>query len=175
MCFNKNVNPSTVNDYHWSFTIILLLTIKYLDLFTWLINYTNKSQCNLILKIDGKMSKEKYWFFYDSHIGLKYKLLFQIGLNVFEKIFFFTCFEWNTFELILFLFDVMFHFVAKLSWKLIMISEFIDSFLIIIEFLVFLLYFIKGDTNNVNHITEDSCSKELNEHNKNNLNIILWC
>lgn len=76
MSFNKNVNPTAVNNNHRSFTIILLSTIKYLYLFTWFINDTDESESNFILKIDSKMSKKKYGFFYYSHIGLKDKLLF---------------------------------------------------------------------------------------------------
>lgn len=59
MSFNKNIDPTTVNNYHGSFAIILL-AIKYLNLLTWFINDTNKFECDLILEINGKMSQEKY-------------------------------------------------------------------------------------------------------------------
>jgi len=58
MGFNKDIDPTTVNNYHGSFTVILLV-IKYLHLLTWLINDTNKFECDLILEIDSKMSEEK--------------------------------------------------------------------------------------------------------------------
>jgi len=59
MGFNKNIDPTTVNNYHGSFAIILL-SIKYLNLLTRLINDTNKFESDLILEINSKMSQEKY-------------------------------------------------------------------------------------------------------------------
>lgn len=172
MSLYENINPTTVNDYHWSITFLLLRIIN-LYLFTRFINDTNKFECNLILKVNCEVSQEKNWFFDDSHIRFKNKLLLKIRLNVIKKLLFFRCFEWNAFELVFFLFDVMFHFMAEFSGKLIMVSKFVNGLLIVVKFLIFLFYLIKSNSDNVDHVTKDCSSKELDEHDENDFNVIL--
>jgi hypothetical protein len=68
----------------------------------------------------------------------------------------------------------MLHFVTEFSGKLIMIPQLIDSLLIIIEILIFLFNLVYCNTNNVNHISKNGSSNQLNNHDKKNLNVISW-
>lgn len=61
------------------------------------------------------MGEKEYGLFDNSHIGFQNKFLFKIRLNILKKVFFFSGFKRDTLELILFLLDVMLHFVTKLS------------------------------------------------------------
>lgn len=155
MFFNKNVNRAAVNDDHGPVSV-QMLGIKGWDLFFGFVDDTNKFEGDLVLEIDTKMCEKEDRFFYDFHVGFEDKLFFEIGLNVVEEIFFFWSFERYTFKFIFLLFDVMFHFVAKLPWQLVVVSQFVNGLLVIVKFLVFLLDLIHRNTDNVNHVPENS-------------------
>ncbi len=172
MFFDENVDGSTVNNNHGLFSIGLL-RIEDGYFFIRFVDHTNKLECNLVLEIDTEMGEEEDGLFDDSHICFQDKLFLETGLNVLKKVFFFRGFEWNAFKLILFSFDVMFHFVTEFPWKLVMIPELIDGLLIIVKLFVFLLDLVDCNTYNVDHVTENGSSNKLNNHNDKNFNIIL--
>lgn len=171
MFFDENVNWSTVNNNHGPVSI-RLLRIKDWYFLIRFVDHTNELECDFILEIDTEMGKKEDGIFDDPHICLQYEFFLETGLNVLKEVFFFRGFEWNVFKLILFLFDVMFHFVAEFPWELVMVPELINGLLIIVKLFVFFLDLVDCDTDNVDHVTENGSSDKLNSHDDKNFNII---
>lgn len=121
------------------------------------------------------MGQKKDRFLDDAHVRLEDEFLLQIWLNVLKEILFFGGFQRNAFELVFLLLDVVFHLVAQLSWELVMIPEFVDGFLVVVELFIFFLDFINGDTDNVDHVPENGGSNQLNYHYEENFDVVLRC
>ena len=171
MFLDENVNRSTVNNNHGPVSI-RLLRIKDWYFLIRFVYHTNELECDFVLEIDTEMGKKEDGLFDDSHICLQDEFLLETWLNVLKKIFFFRGFERNAFKLILFLLDIMFHFVAEFPWKLVMVPELIYGLLIIVKLFVFFLDLVDCDTDNVDHVTENGSSNKLDNHDDKNFNII---
>lgn len=175
MLLNVDVDGTTVDDDHRSFALLLLLRIRNQDFLLRFVNDTYQLQSDFILEVHAKMGKKKYRLLDDAHVRFEDEFLLQIWLNVLEEILFFRGFQRNAFELVFLLLDVVLHLVAQLSRELVMIPQFVDSFLVIVELLIFFLDFVDCDTDNVDHVPKNGGSDQLDNHYEENFDVVLGC
>jgi len=110
------INFAWINDHQLFFPVDFKI-----NSLLWLINASDKFESYLILEVDCEMSQEKYTFFDDSHVSFKNELIFEVTIDILQKMSLFTVFQRRFFHFCIFLLYIILHPVAQLSTKMVVI------------------------------------------------------
>lgn len=145
-------------------TMLSCVGICYVYLLVLLVYDSHQLEGDFVLEINRKIGKEEDAFLDDPNIGLEYEVLLDCGVDILQEIYFLIFVERGCFRLVILSFDIVFHFLAQLRSKLIVVFQFSYGLLVVIVLFVLAVDVVDCNSYHVDHVAKERCSAYLDQH-----------
>jgi hypothetical protein len=134
-----------------------------------LVDAPDEFKGDLVLKVYCEMREEEDAFLDNLHVSLQHKFILKGRVNILQKLCLLVVLQRSFLGLRFLLFYIVLHLVAELPCEVIMVFHLQNGCLVLLELEVFLLNFIDGQTDDVDHVSEDGRSNHLNHRHYDGL------